>query len=109
MLYSAAKATTESLIESYATLLEPFGIRTMIVEPGGFRTPFAGNNSKSDGGISADYEPTIQAWIDVLDAASRDEKILKGDPVIFGERVLRPLKTKVYLRVFAQNMIRAKL
>jgi NAD(P)-dependent dehydrogenase (short-subunit alcohol dehydrogenase family) len=88
MIYGAVKATTESLTESYATLLEPFGIKTLIVEPGGFKTPFAGNNAKSDGGISADYESKIQAWIDLLDAVTRDEIPLGGDPVKFGDRVV---------------------
>lgn len=94
MLYSAAKATTESLTESYATLLEPFGIRTMIVEPGGFRTPFAANNSKSDGGISADYETKIQAWIDIVDAASRDKTMVDGDPAKFGDRVVEAVENQ---------------
>lgn len=94
MLYSAVKATTESLTESYATLLEPFGIRTMIVEPGGFRTPFAANNSKSDGGISADYEPRIQAWIDIVDAASRDKTMVNGDPAKFGDRVVEAVENQ---------------
>jgi NAD(P)-dependent dehydrogenase (short-subunit alcohol dehydrogenase family) len=88
MLYSAAKATTESLTESYATLLEPFGIKTMIVEPGGFRTPFASNNSRSDGGISEDYKSKIQAWVDIVDAASKDVTKVNGDPAKFGDRVV---------------------
>ncbi|KAL7931890.1 hypothetical protein V8C35DRAFT_308812 [Trichoderma chlorosporum] len=88
MIYSAAKATIESLTESYATLLEPFGVRTMIIEPGGFRTPFAGNNSKADGGISEDYKPVIQAWIDFVHKASNDPTLGNGDPVKFGDRVL---------------------
>ncbi|EHK46988.1 hypothetical protein TRIATDRAFT_90968 [Trichoderma atroviride IMI 206040] len=94
MLYSAVKATTESLTESYATLLEPFGIKTMIVEPGGFRTPFAGNNSKSDGGISADYESKMQAWIGIIDAAQRDDMMLTGDPVKFGHRVVDAVESQ---------------
>ncbi|PTB75114.1 NAD(P)-binding protein [Trichoderma longibrachiatum ATCC 18648] len=88
MLYSAAKATTESLTESYASLLEPFGIRTMIVEPGGFRTPFAGNNSLADGGISEDYKPVIQPWVDLVNAASKDLTMVNGDPVKFGDRLV---------------------
>lgn len=88
MIYSAAKATTESLTESYATLLEPLGIKTMIIEPGGFRTPFPANNSKADGGISEDYKPQIQAWIDIIDAASNDFTMVNGDPVKFGDRVV---------------------
>ncbi|PTB63117.1 NAD(P)-binding protein [Trichoderma citrinoviride] len=88
MLYGAAKATTEYLTESYATLLAPSGIRTMIIEPGGFRTPFAGNNSKADGGISEDYKPLIQAWVDIVNAASKDPTLVNGDPIKFGDRVV---------------------
>ncbi|KAL7813557.1 NAD(P)-binding protein [Trichoderma aethiopicum] len=88
MLYSAAKATTESLTESYATLLEPFGIKTMIIEPGGFRTPFAGNNSLADGGISEDYTSVIQPWVDLVNAASKNLTMVNGDPVKFGDRIM---------------------
>ncbi|RFU72568.1 hypothetical protein TARUN_9683 [Trichoderma arundinaceum] len=98
MLYSAAKATTESLTESYASLLEPFGIRTMIIEPGGFRTPFAGNNSKSDGGISEDYKPQIQAWIDIVNAASNDLAMVNGDPIKFGDRVVDAVENQGLFR-----------
>ncbi|KAM0255515.1 hypothetical protein ACHAQJ_005662 [Trichoderma viride] len=94
MLYSAAKATTESLTESYATLLEPFGIKTMIVEPGGFRTPFPANNVKADGGISEDYKPKIQAWIEIIDAASKDVTMVNGDPAKFGDRVVDAVESQ---------------
>ncbi|KAL7944037.1 hypothetical protein V8C42DRAFT_327567 [Trichoderma barbatum] len=94
MIYSAAKATIESLTESYATLLEPSGIRTLIVEPGGFRTPFPGNNAKADGGISADYKPKIQAWIDFIDEASKDVTLVNGDPAKFGDRVVDAVESQ---------------
>lgn len=94
MLYSAAKATAESLTESYAALLEPFGIRTMIVEPGGFRTPFPANNSKADGGISDDYKPKIQAWIDIINAASKDVTMVNGDPAKFGDRIVDAVESR---------------
>ncbi|KAL7908280.1 hypothetical protein GGI35DRAFT_57218 [Trichoderma velutinum] len=98
MIYSAAKATIESLTESYATLLEPLGIRTMIIEPGGFRTPFAAHNAKADGGISEDYKPQIQAWIDFIDVAAKDATIVNGDPVKFGDRIVDAVQSQGHFK-----------
>ncbi|KAH0527187.1 hypothetical protein TsFJ059_002212 [Trichoderma semiorbis] len=104
MIYSAAKATTESLTESYATLLEPHGIRTMIIEPGGFRTPFPGNNSKADGGISEDYKKPIQAWIDFIGEASKDLTLVNGDPAKFGDRVVDAVESQgLFESIWAQH------
>ncbi|KAK7414934.1 hypothetical protein QQX98_006259 [Neonectria punicea] len=94
MMYSAAKATTESLTESYAELLAPFGIKTMIIEPGGFRTKFPGNNSKADGGITEDYKEKITEWMKIVDAAGKDPAIVNGDPKLFGQRVLEAVEER---------------
>ncbi|RFU26309.1 hypothetical protein B7463_g10031, partial [Scytalidium lignicola] len=88
MMYSAAKAITESLTESYASLLAPFGIRTMIVEPGGFKTKFPSRNTKADGGITKDYEERIKAWMNIVDTAGMNETMVGGDPKLFGARIL---------------------
>ncbi|KEF51071.1 uncharacterized protein A1O9_12887 [Exophiala aquamarina CBS 119918] len=88
MMYSAVKATTESLTESYAGLLAPFGIKAMIIEPGGFRTRFPANNIKADRGISADYKEAISKWIDIVDAAGKDPMMVNGDPKRLGARVV---------------------
>jgi NAD(P)-dependent dehydrogenase (short-subunit alcohol dehydrogenase family) len=87
MMYSAVKATTESLTESYAGLLAPLGIRTMIVEPGGFTTKFPGNNIKADGGITEDYKQQITEWMNIVDAAGKDVTMVNGDPKRFGASV----------------------
>lgn len=92
MMYSAVKAATESLTESYANLLGPFGVRTMVVEPGGFRTSFPGNNSKADGGVTNDYKEKISKWMDVVDAAGRDPNMVDGDPKLFGQRILEAVE-----------------
>ena len=104
MMYSAVKATTESLTESYANLLAPFGIQTMIIEPGGFRTPFASNNIKADGGISDDYKEKIEAWINMVDSVGKNPTALNGDPVLFGDRVLDAVQRRgLFSAIFAQH------
>lgn len=88
MMYSAVKATAESLTESYAQLLGPFGIKTMIIEPGGFRTRFPGNHLKADGAMTEDYREKLEEWNDLIDAASKDPTMVNGDPRLFGLRVV---------------------
>src|SRR6185312_6460150 len=65
--YSAAKLGVEGWIESLATEIAPFGIRTMLVEPGFFRTELLTPQSTQYAPSSiADYADrtaaTIEAW-----------------------------------------------
>jgi NAD(P)-dependent dehydrogenase (short-subunit alcohol dehydrogenase family) len=65
--YSAAKFGVEGWIESLAPEVAPFGIRTMLVEPGFFRTELLTNESTKwpDASIDAYAEKTRQtvtAW-----------------------------------------------
>ncbi|KAK2023932.1 NAD(P)-binding protein [Colletotrichum zoysiae] len=110
MMYSAVKATTESLSESYASLLAPFGVRTLIVEPGGFRTSFASNSSKADGGVTEDYQKRISAWIDIVDGAGNDPNMVNGDPELFGQRILEAVEgSEAFQEVWAQHNIEKPL
>ncbi|HTA16386.1 MAG TPA: SDR family oxidoreductase [bacterium] len=65
--YAAAKFGIEGWMESLAPELAPFGIRTMLVEPGFFRTELlsAGSTTYAEPGI-ADYaqrtRETVAAW-----------------------------------------------
>jgi NAD(P)-dependent dehydrogenase (short-subunit alcohol dehydrogenase family) len=65
--YSAAKFGIEGWIESLAPEIEPFGIRTMIVEPGSFRTDLltTGSTKYAESTIE-DYaergKQTVTAW-----------------------------------------------
>ncbi|TDW99069.1 SDR family oxidoreductase [Dinghuibacter silviterrae] len=59
-LYHATKFAVEGLTESLQYELNPLGIRTKIVEPGGYRTEFAGRSLAPFGaGNLADYQ---QPW-----------------------------------------------
>jgi NAD(P)-dependent dehydrogenase (short-subunit alcohol dehydrogenase family) len=59
-LYHATKYAVEGLTESLQYELAPFGIRTRIIEPGGYKTEFAGRSLSTFGaGDLADYR---QAW-----------------------------------------------
>ncbi|KAF5006345.1 hypothetical protein FDECE_7273 [Fusarium decemcellulare] len=104
MMYSAAKATTESLTESYAELLGPFGIRIMIIEPGGFRTKFPGNHTKAEGGVTEDYRPKMEEWMSIIDTAAKDPTMVNGDPKLFGQRVVDAVEGRgLFEGVWAEN------
>jgi len=56
--YSAAKFGVEGFSEVLATEMAPFGVRVTIVEPGGFRTDFAGASTEISAGNEA-YADTV--------------------------------------------------
>lgn len=53
-LYHATKFAVEGLTESLQFELNPLGIRTKLIEPGGYRTDFAGRSMSSFGGGGID-------------------------------------------------------
>jgi NAD(P)-dependent dehydrogenase (short-subunit alcohol dehydrogenase family) len=56
--YSATKAALEGMSGSLRNELEPLGIKVMVVEPGGFRTDFAGRSLEQSAHPIADYADT---------------------------------------------------
>src|ERR1700735_3085376 len=60
--YAAAKFGVEGFSESLSREVRPFGVKVTIVEPGGFRTDFAGTSTKlSEGRI--EYDSTVGASV----------------------------------------------
>lgn len=88
MLYCAAKAAVDALMEGYAGLLAPWGIRVVSVVPGGTATDSMRNSDLADGGVSADYEERLSKWEGFRQMIIRGEITPGGDPVKTGERVV---------------------
>ena len=58
--YNAAKFAVEGFSESLAQEIKPLGLKITIVEPGGFRTDFAGSSTKLSEG-HPEYDTTVGA------------------------------------------------
>jgi NAD(P)-dependent dehydrogenase (short-subunit alcohol dehydrogenase family) len=56
--YSASKSALEAMSASLRKELEPLGITVTVVEPGGFRTDFAGRSLRQSRDAIADYADT---------------------------------------------------
>src|SRR6202049_3637579 len=60
--YAAAKFGVEGFSESLAKEVGPLGIKVTLVEPGGFRTDFAGSSTELHEGRS-EYDATVGATV----------------------------------------------
>lgn len=85
--YAAAKFGVEGWIESLAPEVVPFGIRTMLVEPGFFRTELltAGSTTFAEP-KNSDYAERSQATIDAWSSMSGKQG---GDPRKLAEAIVR--------------------
>jgi NAD(P)-dependent dehydrogenase (short-subunit alcohol dehydrogenase family) len=75
--YSASKFALEGMSEALAQELAPFGVKVLIVEPGAFRTDFAGPALR--------HMPVLEAYRDIVggvrDFASGMHATQQGDPL----------------------------
>jgi NAD(P)-dependent dehydrogenase (short-subunit alcohol dehydrogenase family) len=75
--YHATKFAVEALSESLSHEVAPLGIKVMIVEPGAFRTDWAGRSMIESSTIIADYEETAGKRRKATRAVSGNQP---GDP-----------------------------
>ena len=75
--YCATKFALEGWSEGLAAEVAPLGIRVLMVEPGAFRTGFAGAGLGRSGSGIADYEPTVGPTRDMITSAGGTQP---GDP-----------------------------
>jgi NAD(P)-dependent dehydrogenase (short-subunit alcohol dehydrogenase family) len=83
-LYHATKFAVEGLTESIQYELNPFGIRLKIVEPGGYKTEFAGRSLtlfNTDG--LDEYQSAFNKFIDMIDNWPMSEDITEVADVIY--------------------------
>jgi NAD(P)-dependent dehydrogenase (short-subunit alcohol dehydrogenase family) len=84
--YCASKHAVEGLSESLARELKPFGIHVTLVEPGGFRTNFAGGSLKWSEAESPAYAQTVGK---MRQSMSSYHGTQAGDPVKAAEAIVR--------------------
>ena len=76
--YNATKFAVEGFTEALAKETAPLGIRAIIVEPGPFRTDWAGRSLKTPAHPISDYAETAVARRDAISGGSGSQA---GDPV----------------------------
>jgi NAD(P)-dependent dehydrogenase (short-subunit alcohol dehydrogenase family) len=88
--YAATKFAVEGLSESLALEVAPLGIRVLLVEPGPFRTDWAGRSLRQSPKFIADYEQTAgRRRREIAGSSGRQP----GDPVRAAEAVMKVLES----------------
>jgi NAD(P)-dependent dehydrogenase (short-subunit alcohol dehydrogenase family) len=87
--YAASKAALEAMSASLRKELGPLGIAVMVVEPGGFRTDFAGRSLQQSAEAIADYADTAGRRRKEHDTAHGNQP---GDPAKAAETIIRTVQ-----------------
>jgi NAD(P)-dependent dehydrogenase (short-subunit alcohol dehydrogenase family) len=86
--YQAAKFAVDGFSRVLAAETAPFGIRVLVVEPGGFATDWAGTSMRVDR-VPAEYEATVGTMISYRNRAKP-----AGDPERAAEILVRILERR---------------
>jgi NAD(P)-dependent dehydrogenase (short-subunit alcohol dehydrogenase family) len=89
--YHATKFAVEGMSESMSHELAPLGIRVLIVEPGPFRTDWAGRSANEAKRTISDYSGTAQARTDTMRTNSGKQP---GDPVRAAEAIIKAVESE---------------
>src|SRR6201987_236153 len=87
--YQAAKFAVDGFTRVLAAETAPFGIRCMVVEPGGFATDWAGSSMEVQ-----DVGPEYQATVGALVALRSAGAVMRGDPARAAEIIVRVIKRR---------------
>ena len=109
--YSATKFAVEAISEALAKEVEPLGIRAISIEPGPFRTDWAGRSLKVAKGSISDYVETAGARSQQISGRSGKQP---GDPVRAAEAIITIVEAdqpprNVFFGKIAVDMAREKL
>jgi NAD(P)-dependent dehydrogenase (short-subunit alcohol dehydrogenase family) len=89
-LYSASKFAVEGMSDGLRKELQPLGIKVMLVEPGPFRTDFAGRSLRQSPRAIEDYAPTAGL---LRKERSRIHGTQPGDPVRAAQCVIQAMQS----------------
>ncbi|MBB3019720.1 NAD(P)-dependent dehydrogenase (short-subunit alcohol dehydrogenase family) [Microvirga lupini] len=89
--YAATKHAVEGLSDSLSREVAPLGIRVTCVEPGPFRTDWAGRSLQQRRPTIADYQNTVGAR---LDATANYSGKQPGDPVRAVEAIVKAVEAE---------------
>ena len=85
-VYSASKFAVEGWMEGFAQELAPFGLRSLLVEPGMLRTDFMDRKSASLGSIDIpDYAEAVAQYQSFVDGANGNQP---NDPRLLAARIV---------------------
>jgi NAD(P)-dependent dehydrogenase (short-subunit alcohol dehydrogenase family) len=109
--YNATKFAVEGLSEALAKEVSPLGIKVMIVEPGPFRTDWAGRSIKKSRRQIPDYASTAGQFSMNISGSSGQQP---GDPVRAAEAIIKAVESpqtplRLMLGAMAMQIAGAKL
>ncbi|TDV03063.1 oxidoreductase [Paraburkholderia caballeronis] len=89
--YNATKFAVEALSESLSQELAPLGIKVLVVEPGPFRTDWAGRSANQAPQTIDDYANTAKARTDMIRGYSGKQP---GDPVRAADAIVKAVESE---------------